>query len=600
MAYSYENKDIVINGWENGIADSPYSGISDIRNIDLISIPTEASVALATLPMVTQSSLQSQSFTASAAGDGGILLTWAGGTALANNTAVTFATTGTLPTNLAVNKAYYVYNTTATTFQVSLNASSTPIAYVAAGSNSTFSTIDMASPKIITPYGYTDGGTTLYTYLYFCADSMGRVWYYYAATTQWIYLNNPYQNEARAGVVGTGNGQAIYRDFLFMFEYQNINYIRVVSSSLTNTLAYLTTYTNWVQAWKGMTGPWIATNFPITISHSTVIDTSDTIYFCNTSFIGSIARVSGQVFDPATPATYTYNASALSLPSYEVAQCISVLGTNILVGGQLNIAYNWDRVSIGYSPIYFSENSIVRIVSVNTNAFVFIGQRGRIYITNGVSAQLFKKVPDHLSGQPNPYYTWGGATFNRNQLYFGIQATTNAGVAINQYGGLWALDLDSKALRLVNQLSFASYSGNVTALSSLGGLPTSDGYGLYIGWYTTIGGIDKGSSSPYTGTQAYIDTDMIPIGQFLNKTTFNNVEWKLAVPLVSGESITLSYRTNISSAYTQFGTTNTVGALSDFYLLNFDQVQWIQLRAQITSTATTPSFVRLKEIRIRT
>jgi hypothetical protein len=133
----------------------------------------------------------------------------------------------------------------------------------------------------------------------------------------------------------------------------------------------------------------------------------------------------------------------------------------------------------------------------------------------------------------------------------------------------------------------------------LGGTPTSDGYGLLMGWFTTTGGIDKGSSSPYTGSQAYIDSDLIPVGQYLSKTTFSNIEWKLATPLVTGESVTLSYRTNVTAGYTQIGTTNTAGLLSDFYTINFDQVQWVQIRAQLTSTATTPSFVRLMEIRLR-
>ena len=49
--------DIVISGFEQGIGDDPYTGISDIRNINLISIPKEASVnfsaALNSNPAVT-------------------------------------------------------------------------------------------------------------------------------------------------------------------------------------------------------------------------------------------------------------------------------------------------------------------------------------------------------------------------------------------------------------------------------------------------------------------------------------------------------------------------------------------------------------------
>jgi len=60
MSYRIEKgtNDIVIDGWEVGISNSPYQstlntalvaqGVSDARNIDLITVPGEASVAMAT------------------------------------------------------------------------------------------------------------------------------------------------------------------------------------------------------------------------------------------------------------------------------------------------------------------------------------------------------------------------------------------------------------------------------------------------------------------------------------------------------------------------------------------------------------------------
>jgi hypothetical protein len=619
MSYQYEQNanggnDLVIKGWENGIANSPYSvntsvyssgnpafgGVGDMRNIDIVSIPGEASVALSTTNSVTQASLQTQTFTASSSG--GLLLTWAGGTPLANNTAITVANTGgALPTGLTANVAYYVINTSATTFNLSLNATGSAITYSNAGSGTnTFSTIDMNKPKFFTNFGYTDGVTGLYTYIYFCVDALGRVWYYYNST-QWVYLNNPYHNETRAGVNSAGNGLAAYKGYLLSFETQRIDTIQIVNNNTLITLSAMTTYTNWTQSWQDITTPWITTNFPIDIPHNTILSyLDDTVYFCNTSFVGSIRQVAGQVFNPATPGTYFYTPSALTLPSSDIAQCLAILGVNLLTGGINNVIYPWDRVSTNFvSPILLSENNIQRMITVNTTTYIFVGQRGRIYLTNGSNANFYKKVPDHLSGNPNPYFTWGDATFSRNQLYFGVQASNNDGTANNNYGGLWSIDLGSNAIRLTNKMSYGTYSGNVTALISLGGTPTSDGYGLLMGWFTTTGGIDKGSSSPYTGSQAYIDSDLIPVGQYLSKTTFSNIEWKLATPLVTGESVTLSYRTNVTAGYTQIGTTNTAGLLSDFYTINFDQVQWVQIRAQLTSTATTPSFVRLMEIRLR-
>jgi len=44
MAWKYDKSsgDIIVNGFENGIADSPYEGMSDIRNANIISIAEEA------------------------------------------------------------------------------------------------------------------------------------------------------------------------------------------------------------------------------------------------------------------------------------------------------------------------------------------------------------------------------------------------------------------------------------------------------------------------------------------------------------------------------------------------------------------------------
>ena len=52
MAYRQEKNngdiDIVIDGFEKGIADSPEQGIADMRNMNITSVPNEAAVQFAT------------------------------------------------------------------------------------------------------------------------------------------------------------------------------------------------------------------------------------------------------------------------------------------------------------------------------------------------------------------------------------------------------------------------------------------------------------------------------------------------------------------------------------------------------------------------
>lgn len=306
--------------------------------------------------------------------------------------------------------------------------------------------------------------------------------------------------------------------------------------------------------------------------------------------------------------SYNFNASQITLEDNDQAVCLAELGGSCLIGGINNIVYPWDETSVSYDAVIrLAENYTAQMVTVNTTTYIFTGNRGRIYVTNGSNAQLFAKIPDHLSGTLNPIYTWYGATFNRNQIYFGFSATDNTGNVLNLYGGMWALDTDTKALRMLNKSSYDTYTGYVSNLISYNGdsitsAQTNNGYGMFTGWYNgTIGGVDKGIATPYTEGQAYVETDIIPVGQFLTKKTFNNIEFKLSTPLVAEESVALNYRTNITEAYTLINLTGggNTGDLSGYGAANFQNVQWIQIRPYLTSTASSPSYCRLKELRLR-
>ena len=306
--------------------------------------------------------------------------------------------------------------------------------------------------------------------------------------------------------------------------------------------------------------------------------------------------------------SYAFNQSALALPPNEIATCMTELGGKLLIGGIGNYIYPWDRISTSFDyPIYLSELRTSKMVTVNTTTYIFVGHRGRIYMTNGSNVSLFWKMPDYLSKTTSPYYFVTSANFNRNQLYFGLKTKNNAGTTINENGGLWVIDLNSNCARCENRMSYGTYSGYVNCMTVWRGntvdeLPQSDGYGLLIGWNNgSIGGIDKQIATPYTGGEAYVSTDIIPVGQFLTKKTFENVEYKLAVPLVAGESVALYYSSDINSTQTSIPMTqgNGTGDLSGIGGVTFENCQWIKITAFLTSTATNPSYVRLKEIRIR-
>ncbi len=307
---------------------------------------------------------------------------------------------------------------------------------------------------------------------------------------------------------------------------------------------------------------------------------------------------------------YDFSPNILPLPPNEQATCLAELGDNLMIGGINNYIYPWDRTSPNFAqPIFLAENYVYRMVTVNTNTFAFVGERGRIWVTNGSQAELWKKIPDHISGTVNPFYIWKDAIFNRDQLYFGFSVTNNTGSIINQYGGMWAVDVETKALRLLNKLSYDTYAGYASALfayrgDSVGAAQTSNGYGTFTGWYSgSVGGVDRGTATPYTGSQAIVVSELIPIGTFDNPTDFERIEYKLSKPLVAGESVNIYARLIFDTSDTGFGASivsdSTAGNFSKSGPVNFKNAQWLQLKAVTNSTASSPSYTRLTQIRIK-
>ncbi len=597
MAYHIDpiDKSIVVDGFQNGIADSPYDGIADMRNINIISIPNEGSVNFST----SQISPPSVGIgTVTSANTGTEYFTYTGASGLENYMAILF--TATTVTGITINTTYWVADLNgagAGTFHLYADYAQTSLINVTGSGTGTFRVAVVGTNLVTTATGI----PRFFAYdaddsAYFMLDATGALWSNLHTTTSgyWTYLGPSGTADTNAG-----NGLVYYRAsdgtrWVFTFNSQTIDYFDLVTQT-------------WTYGWRPSTGGTHQTGYlkKATTFHNALVAPDNKVYYCDGNWIGRWYQADPAVpFVPTTPSTYVFDQTQV-LPFTDAAQCIAPLGNNLLIGGKNNVIYPWDTFSqVPNFPILVAESNIVQLVTVNTNTFIFVGNRGRIYYTNGSQAQLYKKIPDHISGTVEPYFTWGGATSQKNQLYFSALVATNAGVASTQYGGVWAIDLDTKAIRLTNKLSYGTYGGYSTAIiANFGTNPA--GTGLYIGWNASAGnsGIDTTISTPYTGSQASIDSDLIPVGTFDRPTDFERMEYKLARPLVSGESINLYARLIFNTQDTGFGsailTDATAGNFSSSSPVNFKNAQWLQLKAVLNSTASSPSYVRLKEIRIK-
>lgn len=317
--------------------------------------------------------------------------------------------------------------------------------------------------------------------------------------------------------------------------------------------------------------------------------------------------------------TYTFTNPQVALPVFEIAQCMAEIGTTVLIGCVSNIVYPWNQTATqATTQIPLPEANTVQMITVNQMAYIFAGNKGNIYITDGSVASLVSTVPDYCAGVPGtpstyvePVFIWGGGGYVRGRVYFSIfdQTATKAG----NCGGIWSFTPTQNfyigqdvgiALRLENQSSYGTYNGYAPLIiPKIKQTVASPQY--FSAWQSTLSsplyGIDTTGTGTSSTSVAVVETDLIPTGTMLSKRTFAQIEYKLSSPLPSGATVALNYRVDATSAWQSCGTLDAdTSLLSGYYPVNFQVTQWLQLQAILTPTTISPGgFIRLFELRVR-
>jgi hypothetical protein len=312
---------------------------------------------------------------------------------------------------------------------------------------------------------------------------------------------------------------------------------------------------------------------------------------------------------------YTLTQQRFTLPPYEIAQCMAQIGITIVIGCAGNLMYPWNQVDNSSSGIIaLPEANVSSILTVHQMGYVFVGNKGNIYLTDGNLASAVTTVPDYCAGVPgnqqsyiDPVFSWGDSMYLRGRVYFSIldQTTSKAG----NCGGVWSFVPTQNlyigqdvgiAMHLENQSSYGTYNGVASVLiPKMNQKVKAPQY--FSGWSSSVSspiyGIDATGTTP--GNQAIIETDAIPVGTMLGKETSAEIEYKVATALQTGESVAINFRNDLTGTWTSCGVVNTeVSALSGYYTANFEKAQWLQLQIVLNPT-TTGSFTRLTEIRTR-
>ncbi len=564
---------LIINNWRDGIGDSPDVGLGYIANASIDSVP---GVIMPNWAPAQVSFAINQVSTGTFSG-GAFTLNTPSAALITDGIAVTFATTGSLPSGLTAGTVYFLYKFSSTQVIVADTLAHalahSPLSITGNGSGTiTVTSYDIGTPRSIAQ-GFDAGGTAIT----FVADSNGNVWFTNSGT---LYLLS-----GTTLTNATGHGLALFNvsdnSATYLFVYRNA---KVDVCDVTTAAKREDPVGNscWTVAWQSLSN---GSGFSGT--HQAIVGQDNIIYSCDGRYINSIQETPGQVFAPGTSATYVWNPKALTLPTYDQANCLEQLGLNLLVGGlNSNFIYPWDRSSPSFGlPLISPETSIYGMKNIGNIVWILSGQRGNIYNTMGYFVEFAKKIPEYItqstSGAIN-LVTYGGVGAKNGAFMFGISPLASANA------GIYLLFPDGRLVQ--DNTPFAG----ATLPTILG---SNSGEFYYSGY---AGGVDFTSATRYStlGT-TFALSQLYLVGTKVGHATFSLLEVQLDQPGTAGGQVRISYRTAITGTFTVLATYTLDGTTTSFDSdIGLTDIENIQLKVEVSSAGTGPNGTHVREVRL--
>jgi hypothetical protein len=240
--------------------------------------------------------------------------------------------------------------------------------------------------------------------------------------------------------------------------------------------------------------------------------------------------------------------------------------------------------------------------------------RGNIYYYNGFSGGFLKKIPDQLAFPFLNDQSWfiGGVMAFQNKLYFGAMNTnaTSNNQPNSSQAGVYSLDISSETQAIQYSVAPSSLTientgnGFYTALCSTNNLSINNNILSYAGGCTTIAGATWNYKYDYTNQSGlreigYLETDILQPGTNQSPKTFSQIEVRFRNPLASAEVVTVYARSNFNTSYTTTYTyTSNTADLSFVCPVAIQSNEEIQIQLK-TEPAANGSGVPIKEIRLR-
>jgi hypothetical protein len=601
MAYNYENTttgtDLIINGFENGIADSPFNGIGNIQNMNVSYIDGIAYVNYKRRACVFNSGTLQRPISYAVSDLGLIYIADFNGTSTSqvwkqdsvNGTSFTLLGGATYTTQIYNIEYWQNYLIVFRSNYIEICGDGGGDSGIISGNWNT------------SPYSSTTGSWPLkITQTVTCTTTEAA-----GATSATI---SSYNDGSGTPTVWNGATGTYFASFSGTFGSQTCIANMTQGQALFTFSPALNTAMTSTNITVFLYG---STQVSPTSNKQSLVSINDgNMYFTNGNNVGAFTVPSFTTMIKKDFKTFRFNAAALGLPRTDGAICLTEIRNLLLVGAYHKI-YPWDRISSQWqNPIPLQEN-IFKMINILNTVYIVAGFKGNIYYSNGYNADLLKKIPDTITGVVDPKWVFGDVMENRNNLYFQASAV-NSSTGNRISTGIYKLDLgtDNKALTMDSQ-----YSGGLDPAGLRTDVLNSQAYGLlinnnniqpldydnyYSAYAATTSSVDYNGSQPWENNEPLIETDIIPVGTFFNQKTFSSIEFKLDQPMTSGDSITIYARQSLSDTYQLVGTTSTAVLSNSEQKVAFEKWQWLQLKITTSTggSATLSSRVRIREIRI--
>lgn len=378
---------------------------------------------------------------------------------------------------------------------------------------------------------------------------------------------------------------AIYKDYVWIRSAGNLSAYGPISSGAPQFFANL------------------VTGFDSNSYGKLLVGQDDFLYSGNGNFVAKINVTAGGV--PGVPPTIITTLNALDLPDGQYVTTLCEYGKNIMIGtcgsssfssrGNFAVAriYPWNRQAgtlgnpgLADLPIVFSENGVNAMEQHANKLYVQAGTQGNVYITDSTNYEKIAELPYTQNAVVSSCAVFPNAICisARGTLQIGVSTTGNG----FSKGGLYEIDISDPAFPVAYR-TISTGSQGLNSVLNIGVLKQGNFQTINIGWSDgATFGFDGPSFTTVGNFGGVIETEMIKVGGFNSKRTFEHIEWCLAEPLIAGQSIRISYRLNNKSAYAPIKTWSfgAVGSKISFEdVASIADAEYVQLKIELDYSA---------------